>query len=363
MLKDKICDFTVNLPAEEDIKEETLNFPLDIARLDGVRKVTLYPNIDYQYPIPAGSLVVTGNKYIPSILSPISDGYAISIFRFSRATDLYRYQERLFPLLKRIIPRGKDINENPPKMTLWSDGMWNREPLKDLKTKVMADFGTLSRGPNYFAALLKGKLEKSDSSFGRLREGDNFLVFITRTSIPISDIIVRYFSEYCEDDVPKGLEYLNIDSEKGVFLYDVISLLRSVLNEGHRVLHDTFSEASSLMYSYFYTFPMTNVSYRKLQMYHRFGVYKISSRTFTILYGGPRHKSYIIRLKNSSDYAPINSGRIMHPNQVSSLKNIPDFMDASPRSIYGYRNPEKILGAIEDLHIICELEPLIFIGN
>lgn len=243
----------------EDYDNATYNQVCTAAKLPVAKKAALMPDSHLGYALPIGGVIALDNAVSPSFV-----GFDIACRMSCTILDITPndFMDCRKVLANKLIEStsfgvgSKSIKEADHH--IMHDSLWKEiNILKELKEHARMQIGS-SGGGNHFADLMIGKILEDLPCFGRdftsFKKGDEFVALVTHSgSRGTGHKLATYYSKKAKDwakfntkGIPKGYEWLPVDSELGEEYWKVMELMGKYAQANHEIIHYEFTDRSGI---------------------------------------------------------------------------------------------------------------------
>jgi len=225
-----------------------------VMRIPPALKGALLPDAHKGYGMPIGGVVGLLNAVSPSFVGyDIACRMTVSFLDISPVKFLGAKFE-LFEDMKAVSRFGLGVRFDPPyQHEVMDDPLWDQLPhLKNLKSLAASQLGTSGGGNHFFDALI-GEVV-APAKWIPFEVGEQFVAIMTHSgSRGVGHKMATYYQKLAVDQtrglftgIPKGYEWLNIQSDAGREYWNVMRLMGYYAQANHHLVHDSFLKKTGI---------------------------------------------------------------------------------------------------------------------
>ena len=231
-----------------DIPFNAVDQMKEVMRIPPALKGALLPDAHQGYAMPIGGVVGLHEAISPSFV-----GYDIACRMTTSFLDIgvENFKENklnLFEDMKAVSRFGLGAKfDKPHDHEVMSDPLWKEIiQLKNLKPLAQEQLGSSGGGNHFFDALIGEVVAPAD--WLPFEVGEQFVAIMTHSgSRGIGHKMATYYQKLATDQtvakfrgVPKGYEWLDINTEAGEEYWMVMNLMGRYAQANHHLIHDSF---------------------------------------------------------------------------------------------------------------------------
>lgn len=201
----------------------------------------LMPDAHLGYALPIGGVIALEGAVSPSFVG-FDIGCSVHLTIFDGAMDLLLDLPAAADVLQRVTRFGVGAHfDEPHHDPVLDDPLWEIEPMRSLRGTALSQLGSSGAG-NHFA----------DIVFGEYRPGEEFVGLMTHSgSRGTGHKVASYFIDLAEKmnklrGIPKGCEYLDLNSEPGNHYMVSMRLMDRYATACHKIIHNSFLKAMGI---------------------------------------------------------------------------------------------------------------------
>lgn len=233
-----------------------------VMRIPPARVGALMPDAHYGYAMPIGGIVALENAVSPSFVGyDIACRMMVSIIDIS-PSEFLKNRKNFLENMQSVSRfglgsefTGTDVRDHE----VMDDYLWEHLPhLTSLHDRAVRQLGSSGGGNHFFDALIGEVITPApwliNNEGEELYAGENFVVIMTHSGSrgPGYKSATRYLklakqeTDQIAQDIPKGYEWLSLDSEAGQEYWEVMQLMGRYARANHQMIHTHFLMKSGI---------------------------------------------------------------------------------------------------------------------